>query len=166
MPSESQDSAARVCLGNTFRKKEAATVKVQAGETASGADIVIPLSGLHTVAGTVTALADGHALGRGTVRLLYADDREKARETSILDDGSFSLQYVAEGKYILQVSGAEDAEQKAAEPGPDNSPAAAAKPAPAAASYADKEIPLAVLNDMDDVQIPLAAPPPDKPQSQ
>jgi hypothetical protein len=166
MPSESQDAAPRVCLGNTFRKKDAATLKVQAGETANGADIVIPLSGLHSVAGTVTALADGHALGRGTVRLLYADDREKARETSLLDDGSFSLQYVVEGKYILQVSGAQDAEQKAADPSPDNSPAAAAKPAPAAVSYADKEIPLAVLNDMDDIQIPLAAPPPDKPQSQ
>jgi len=89
-------------------------MKVQAGEVVGGADIVIPLSGLHAVAGTVTALADGHALGRGTVRLLYADDREKARETSILDDGSFSLQYIAEGKYILAVSGAQDAEQKAA----------------------------------------------------
>jgi hypothetical protein len=166
MPSDSQDSAACVCLGNTFRKKDAATLKVQAGETASGADIVIPLSGLHTVAGTVTALADGHALGRGTVRLLYAEDREKARETSILDDGSFSLQYVAEGKYILAVSGAQDAEQKAAEPGSDNSPAPASKPAPAAASYADKEIPLIVLGEMDDIQIPLAATPQDKPQSQ
>jgi hypothetical protein len=165
MPSESQDAAPRVCLGNTFRKKDSATLKVQAGETANGADIVIPLSGLHTVAGSVTALADGHALGRGTVRLLYADDREKARETSLLDDGSFSLQYVAEGKYILAVSGAQDAEQKAAEPGADNSPGAAAK-VPAVVSYADKEIPLAVLNDMDDMQIPLAAPPPDKPQSQ
>ncbi len=161
MPSGSQDSAPRVCLGNTFRKKDASTVKVQAGETASGADIVIPLSGLHTVAGTVTALADGHALGRGTVRLLDANDREKARETSILDDGSFSLQYVAEGKYILAVSGAQDAERKAAEPGADNSPAAAAK-VPAVVSYADKEIPLVVLNDMDDMQIPLAAMPPDK----
>jgi hypothetical protein len=165
MPSDSQDSAARVCLGNTFRKKDAATLKVQAGEAASGADIVIPLSGLHTVAGTVTALADGHALGMGTVRLLYADDREKARETSILDDGSFSLQYVAEGKYILAVSGARDAEQKAAAPSPDNSPAAASKPAPAG-RYADKEIPLTVLGEMDDLQIPLAAAPPDKPQNQ
>jgi hypothetical protein len=165
MPSDSQDSAARVCLGNTFRKKDAATVKVQAGETASGADIAIPLSGLHTVAGTVTALADGHALGHGTVRLLYADDREKARETSILDDGSFALQYVAEGKYILQVSGAEDAEQKAAEPGPDNTQAAAAKPAPVG-RYMDKEIPLTVLGDMDDIQMPLATEPPDKPHSQ
>ena len=164
MPSGSQDAAPRVCLGNTFRKKDAATMKVQAGEVVGGADIVIPLSGLHAVAGTVTALADGHALGRGTVRLLYADDREKARETSILDDGSFSLQYIAEGKYILAVSGAQDAEQKAAEPSPNGSQASAAKPAPAV-QYSDKEIPLMVLSDMDDIQVTLAAASPEKPQS-
>jgi hypothetical protein len=164
MPFDTQDAAPRVCMGNTFRKKDAATIKVAAGETAAGEDIVIPLSGLHAVAGTVTALADGHALGRGTVRLLYADDREKARETSILDDGSFSLQYVAEGKYILAVSGAQDAEQKAAEPVPYNSQAAAQKPAPVA-RYIDKEIPLMVLSDMDDIQVQLATAPPDKPQS-
>ena len=29
MPSDTQDSAARVCLGNTFRRKDARTVKVQ-----------------------------------------------------------------------------------------------------------------------------------------
>jgi len=166
MPSDSQDTAPRVCLGNTFRKQDAVTVKVRAGETATGADIVIPLSGMHSVAGIVTALADGHALGMGTVRLLCADDREKARETSIFDDGSFTLQYVPEGKYILQVSGAQDAEQKAAEPAPgqDNSQAAPAK-APAG-MYADKEIPLVVLNDVDDLQVSLAAATPDKPQSQ
>jgi hypothetical protein len=45
MPSEAENTAPRVCLGNTFRKKESKTVKVQAGETASGADIEIPLSG-------------------------------------------------------------------------------------------------------------------------
>jgi hypothetical protein len=165
MPSDSQDSAPRVCLGNTFRKKDAGTVKVHAGEIAGGADIVIPLSGLHTVAGTVSALADGHVLGRATVRLLYADDREKARETSILEDGGFSLQYVAEGKYILQVSGAQGAEQKASGADRDNSQATPSKAA-AAARYTDKEIPLMVLDDMDDIQIPLAAIPQDKLQNQ
>ena len=165
MPTESQDSAPRVCLGNTLRNRDAKTVKVQAGEIAGGADIVIPLSGLHTVAGTVTALVDGHALGKGTVRLLYADDREKARETAILDDGSFSLEYVAGGKYILQVSGAQDAEPKATEPGAENSEAATAK-APAPVVYKDKEIPLVVLGEINDIQIPLVANVADTPQSQ
>lgn len=164
MPTDSQDSSPRVCLGNTLRKRNAKTVKVQAGEIAGGADIVIPLAGLHTVAGTVTALADGHALGKGTVRLLYADDREKARETAIEDDGIFSLEYVAEGKYILQISGAQDAEPKASEPGTGSSDTAPVK-TPAPVVYKDKEIPLVVLDEMNDVQIPLAANVADKSQS-
>ena len=165
MPSDSQDSAPRVCLGNTLRKRDAKTVKVQAGEIASGADIVIPLAGLHTVAGTVTAVADGHALSGGKVRLLFADDREKARETSILDAGSFSLDYVAEGKYILQVSGAQDAERKDSEPGSEDRNTATAKP-PAPAVYRDKETSIIVLGDMNDIQMPLAAIPESKPPNQ
>jgi hypothetical protein len=120
---------------------------VQAGETVDGVDIEIPLSGLHTVAGTVTALADGHSLNHATLRLLYADDREAARETALLEDGSFSLEYVPEGKYILQISGAMDAVQKVSEPD-----ALAAKP-DADIHYADKEIPLIVMDDMSDVNL-------------
>jgi hypothetical protein len=156
MPSDTENAALRICLGNTLRKKDARTVKVQAGEIASGADIEIPLSGLHTVAGTVSSLADDHALGRGTVRLLYADNREKAREVSLTEDGSFSFQYVAEGKYILAVSGAQDTEPKADQPGP----------VVAVSRYADKEIPFAVLTEMTDLQIQLAATPPDTTQVQ
>jgi hypothetical protein len=151
MPSATEDSAPRVCLGNTFRKKESKIVKVQAGETATGADIEIPLSGLHTVSGTVTAMSDGHSLNRATLRLLYADDRESARETALLEDGSFSFEYVPEGKYILQVSGAEDAVQKESESANGSDPASA-KAAPDI-HYADKEIPLAVVDDVDNVNL-------------
>ena len=165
MPSGSEDAAPHICLGNTMRTKNAKTVKVEAGETASGTDIEIPLSGLHSVSGTVSALADDHAVGHGTVSLLYADDREKARELPLAEDGSFSFQYVAEGKYILSVSGAQDAETKPADSGP-----AEADPAPAkqavATHYADKELPVNVISNMDDIQIQLAASPPIKPPVQ
>jgi len=94
MPADEESAAPRVCLGDVFRRKNAKTVKVGAGETASGVDIEIPLSGLHTVSGAVTALADGHPINHGTVRLLYADDREKARETALVEDGTYSMEYV------------------------------------------------------------------------
>ncbi len=165
MPTGTQDTAARVCLGNAFRRKDAATVKVKAGEILGGTDIVIPLSGFHTVAGNVTALADGHGLGHGAVQLLFADDREKARELSLEGDGEFSFEYVPEGKYILRVSGAADPEQKISETGAGDAPAADAKPK-AAGHYADKEIPLLVLDDMDDVQIQLVPVSTGKPQTQ
>lgn len=163
MPMDSQDTAPRICLGNTFRKKDAKTVKVQAGETASGVDIEIPLSGLHTVAGTVSALADGHALKDATVRLLYADDREKAREAKTSEDGIFSFPYVPEDKYMIQVSGAKDAAQENSEDSSGNMGAATSKPI-AARSYADKEMPVTVMSEVDDLQIQLVVTPPDKPK--
>ncbi|MGA3049316.1 MAG: carboxypeptidase regulatory-like domain-containing protein [Terracidiphilus sp.] len=155
MPTDTEQAAARVCLGDVFRRKNAKTVKVAAGEVADGNDIEIPLSGLHTVSGDVTALADGHPLVHATVRLLYADDREKVRETALQEDGSFSLEYVPEGNYILQVSGAQDADPKGSESvatGPDAPPA---NPAPVA-HYKDKEVPLRVLTDMEDMQVSLS----------
>ncbi len=150
MAADTQEAAARVCLGNTLRKKDAATVKLQAGEVLNGSDITIPLSGLSTVAGNVTALADGHGVPRGTVRLLYADDREQARQTSLAPDGSFSLDYVPQGKFILQVAGASEAEERA--------------PGEGIQSYADKETPVTVLGDVDNIDIPLASPPKPAPQ--
>jgi hypothetical protein len=46
MPTEAEEAAARVCLGNVFRKKDAKTVRVAAGESAVGVDIEIPLNGM------------------------------------------------------------------------------------------------------------------------
>ena len=159
MPADEESAAPRVCLGDVFRRKNAKTVKVGAGETAAGIDIEIPLSGLHAVSGAVTALADGHPIKHGTVRLLYADDREKARETALLEDGSYSLEYVPEDKYILQVSDAQDEEQNAAVTGQGDAPKETA-PTVSVRRYADKEIPLTVLNNMEDfnIALPAAAP--------
>jgi len=156
LPADNEDAAPRVCLGNTFRSKNASAVKVQAGETANGVDIVIPLTGLRNVAGTVTAINDGHPLARSTVQLLYADDKEVARKTSLLDDGSFAFGFVPDGRYILQVSGAADAS-----PNGDGQ-----KKHTPEQTYQDKEIPLVVAADMEDVNIPVPATPPDKVQAQ
>jgi hypothetical protein len=156
MPADDEDSAPRVCLGNTFRAKNAGTVKVQAGEIANGTDIVIPLAGLGKVAGSVTAVNDGHALARAKVQLLYADDREVARKTTLLEDGSFMFELVPDGRYVLQVSGAADAD-----PNGDGQ----RKHVPAR-TYQDKEMPLVVTADMEDVNLAVAANPPDKTQAQ
>lgn len=152
MPTDAEDAASRVCLGDVFRRKEAKSVKVAAGETATGIDIEIPLSGLHTVAGNVAALVDGHPIAHGAVRLLYADDREKARETTLQDDGSFSVEYVPEGKYILQISGAHDEVQNV----PGGGQGDDSKPT-ITHIYADKEISMTVLNDTEGINLTLSA---------
>jgi hypothetical protein len=161
MPLDNEEAAPAICLGDTFRKKDATITKVTAGEILNGVDIVIPLSGLHTVSGTVTALADGHTPTHAKVHLLYADDREDARNLSLSDDGTFTFEYVPEGKYILQVTGAEDVEQNSAAPAQGSS-----EPSPPKAKtvhYADKEIPLMVQNNMEDLLIALAPVPPAPP---
>jgi hypothetical protein len=60
-------------------------------------------------------------------------------------------------------AGAQDAEQKASETDSGNSGSAAAKTVPAR-RYADKETPLAVVGDMDDIQMQLIPTPPNKSQ--
>jgi hypothetical protein len=154
LPVDSEDSAPAICLGNTLRKKDAVTVKVNAGETAKGEEIVIPLTGLHTLAGRVEAASDGHAPTKATVHLLYADNREEARKTATIDDGSFSFPYVAEDKYILQVSDAVDmAENSSSADSGDASGKAAT--AEATLRYALKEILLTVQGDIEDINVNL-----------
>ena len=150
LPVLDMSTAPQLCLGNTFRRKGAAIVNVAAGETVRGVNIEIPLTGLYTVSGVVTALEDGHPLARGTVRLLYADDRQIARETSVQqDDGSFRFAYVPAGSYILQVSNAGDQDSPSSPPGD----ADGAKQAPR--TYMEKEMPLLVNDDMENVNVQL-----------
>jgi hypothetical protein len=155
MPMDSEDAAPRVCLGNVFRRKNATSMKVGEAETAHGADIVIPLSGMHAISGNIEAAADGHAPSHATVALLYADDRAPARKTAMDQDGSYSFEYVPEDNYILRVSDVEDS----ADNGGDNgAPPKSADKAPAPQAprkYLGLEMPLHVLSDMSDVIISL-----------
>jgi len=155
MPVGNQDAAPRICLGNTYRIKDADSLKVQAGDISRGADLVIPLTGLHTVTGIVTAAEDGHTLAHGIVRIFYADDREKAREIPLLDDGSFSIPYLPEGSYILQVTGAQYPEKPDYNAVSGSSESVVSK-APAIKLYTQKEIPLTISqNDVYDLNIHL-----------
>jgi hypothetical protein len=154
MPTDTEQAASRVCLGNVYRRKEAKSVKVAAGETAAGTDIEIPLSGLHKVSGTVQALADGHSITHGTVRLLYVDDREPARETSLDDNGDFEFDYVPDGKYILAVSGAQDEEKKDSGPGKGDQQSQTVQSVPVRI-YAGKEMPVNVLSDLGNLNFSL-----------
>jgi hypothetical protein len=163
LPVKDENTSPKFCFGGGFRINKAETVKVSAGETHDGVDIVLPLDGLFTVAGNITAGTDAHAPSQATVHLLYADDREEARQAAMLKDGSFSFDYVPGGSYILQVTNAQDvvasaAEQNAGSSGPGSG--AAPQAAPQVHRYMDKETPLTVQSDMDDVQVTLVEPPP------
>ena len=169
LPAQDQNLSPHYCLGGGFRKEKAETVKVAAGETHAGVDIILPLDGLFTVAGSVAAGGDGHAPGQAIVHLLYADDREEARLADLEKDGSFSFAWVPADNYILKVTDAEDAPTSTSAAGPDASntaepgagqPDARAATAPRVHKYMDKEAPLSVQSDMEDVLVTLAETPP------
>lgn len=162
MPLSSEDEAPRVCLGNVFRKKNATPLKVGDGETVRGADIVIPLSGMHTVAGHIEAAADGHAPSQATVTLLYADDREPARKSPMDKDGSFSFEYVPEDAYVLRISEAADEADSADGDLPAGSGQTAAHRT--ARKYHDREMSLNLISDMADVDVSLTNAAAPKPQ--
>lgn len=162
LPVKSEERAPHICLGNTFRKKNAQAVKVGAGEIAGGVDIAIPLTGLYTVAGNVAVGVDGHAPAQATVHLLYADDRAEERRTAIRSDGSFEFEYVPADNYILQVTDAQDGDAGGAAQGTTGG-GQQAQSAPEIHRYLDKEIALSVQGEMNDVNLPLVEAPPRPP---
>ena len=154
LPSDTEEAALRICLGDTLRKKSAKTIKVAAGEIATGTDITIPLEGLHTVAGTISHAIGGQAASEGKVHLLFADDREQAMETGIEPDGSFEFDYVPEGKYIVRVTDAKYRTEVTPAANDGGNETAATRPLDA------KEIPVMVQDDVQDLSIALSEPGP------
>ena len=137
--------------GNKLRRQEAKISKVGEGERVSGLDIVIPLASLHAVRGTLTAKRDGHALNRGYVELLFADDRTEAQRAEVDQDGSFLMPYVLEGKYVLVARGGADVNSEH-RPGDLGLILIDTK---VRASYADAELPLTVAGEA--IEVVLAA---------
>ncbi len=154
LPVKLEQSAPRICLGGTYRRKNAASVTVTAGESRGGADIVVPLTGMHTISGNIAVGVDGRAPDKATLHLLYADDREEARQASMRKDGSFVFAYVPEDEYILQVTGAQSTSAPTQAASPDSSAPKAQTPAEVH-HYLDKGTPLAVLGEMNDVNVSL-----------
>jgi len=150
LPLRGEERSPHIWLGGGLRVKSAEVVKLSAGETRAGVDIVIPLSGLHNVAGAVTVGADGHSPAQATVSLLYADDHELARSMPLRKDGSFAFDYVPQGEYLLRITGAQDAIKTAGASNTAGTEQAQIR------RYQDKEMPLAVQSDMADVNLSLA----------
>jgi hypothetical protein len=163
LPDRGEGPSPQFCYGGGFRIDKAETVTVTAGENHTGIDIVLPLDGLFTVAGSVTAGVDGHAPAQATVHLLYQDDREEARRTALAKDGTFSFTFVPAGPYILRITDAQDAPTDPAQNSADSGTATPTQAAPPIVHYLDKEMPLTIQDNMEDIAIPLTAAPPPAP---
>ena len=97
-----------VYSGGAMREKDLKPIEVGAGAEVDGVDVIFPLDNLHTVAGTVVAKFDGHAVDTGTVLLQDPDTKAMLRTMTINSDGTFRFNYVPEGQYLLKITGASD----------------------------------------------------------
>lgn len=93
-----------------LHEKDIKPVEVGSGDEVGGVDVVFPIDNLHSVAGSVVAKTDGHAVNSGFISLVDSDTKTQVRGTGIEQDGSFRLNYVLEGQYVLKTAGAADTE--------------------------------------------------------
>jgi len=153
VPGDNQGSSPQICLGNVFRKRDARTVEVSAGESATGADIVVPLKAIHQLGGTLREAVGEQVPIKATLRLLYPDDRETAMTVSAFYDGSYLFPFVPKGTYVLQVSDASYTEFPAD---------AAGRPTSRVHEFAPREISVMVDKDVSDLAVVLVELPPKK----
>jgi len=154
LPGDNQPGSPQLCLGNVFRKRDARTVTAAAGESVSGADMVIPLNAIHAVAGSLLQAITGKAPTKARLHLLYADDHEEAMAVDMFDDGSFLFPFVPQGSYILAVTDASYTETVTTT-APDGSSNATSKEHP----LAKREMAVMVDGDVKDIRVPLVEAP-------
>ena len=95
--------------GDSFRARDAKSIKLNDGDEADSVDITIPLSKLHAISGTVQDANSGHAINAGRVTILYSDDNAELTSVDIdKEDSGFHFYYVPEGEYTLKVTSARD----------------------------------------------------------
>jgi len=135
---------------NRLNQRDAAPIVVTASEDRADADIVIPLSHLHTVSGTLTAKRDGHTLNQGLAILLNPADKSEVQDDWVDADGSFSFSFISEGEYLLQVRGAADTELRE---GRSSDGTSVVLPVPVH-RYSDFEQPLSVPGDLTGILAP------------
>ncbi|HEX3967258.1 MAG TPA: carboxypeptidase-like regulatory domain-containing protein [Edaphobacter sp.] len=113
MESHSTSNNSRYSLnlysGDSFRPRDAKSIKLNDGDEAGSVDITIPLSKLHAISGTVQDASSGRAINAGRVTILYSDDDTELAAANIdKEDSAFHFYYLPEGEYTLKVTSARD----------------------------------------------------------
>jgi hypothetical protein len=105
-------SSMQIYSGDTARIHDAVPFKIRTGEERTGEDITIPLSKFHTISGVLTAARDGHAIREAFVQIADPDSKETIASASTGADGSFHMDCVPEGTYLLRVAHAADMQEQ------------------------------------------------------
>jgi hypothetical protein len=156
-----------VYTGGSLRASTARSIKVTAGGASADADIIIPLSKLHSVHGEVILKRTGQPPPSATLQLVYADTQESAR-IAVASNGHFDLYFVPEESYFLRAIAS-----AAALPNVDiddddgggggffisQNPSGTSDPWKQAGAA---QVPLVVKGDVEDITIAVPDPPPSK----
>jgi hypothetical protein len=97
-----------IYYGNTIERSNAKRLDVHAGDEATGADIQIPVVGMHRVSGVVDSQQDGHPLARASVQLRLSSGDNGTISATTASDGSFIFNAVPDGKFTVLVLNAYD----------------------------------------------------------
>ena len=89
--------------GNTLHRKDAKMYDVKAGDTVADIEITLPLSGLHSIRGTVAG-KDGAPLNSGSLDLADTTDSTITFHATLEPDGHFRFSGIPEGNYQLKAS--------------------------------------------------------------
>ena len=162
-----------VYSSGAMREKDLKPVEVGPGAEVDGVDVIFPLDNLHTVAGSVIAKSDGHAVDTGTILLEDPDTKAMLRTMTINSDGTFRFNYVPEGQYLLKVSGASDTDSAGSADSGSGNDLMRMLHSKVLKSYGDAEQPVTVKNDASGIVIqvpdqtaaPSAVPKPPAPPS-
>jgi hypothetical protein len=104
-----QRSSLMIYAGDTAHIHDAVPLRLGGGKEHTGEDITIPLSKFHAISGVVTAAIDGHTINHAFVQIANADDKEIIASAEPGSDGTFRIDCVPEGSYLLRVVHASDA---------------------------------------------------------
>jgi Carboxypeptidase regulatory-like domain len=107
-----QRSSFMIYSGDTAHIHDAVPFKLGAGEEHTGEDITIPLSKFHAISGVVTASIDGHTINHAFIQITNTDDKETIASGQVSSDGTFRIDCVPEGSYLLRVIDASDTQSQ------------------------------------------------------
>jgi hypothetical protein len=135
-----------IYYGDSFFENDAKSIKLRESEESSGNDVIIHLSKLHTITGSLVNVS-GQPINTGQIGLFTIPDNiEIGHATVDRNDLSFRMDRVPEGHYTLRVTRASDVLHHtipASKPGdePDEEETVLQ-------TYADYMAPLEVLSDI------------------
>lgn len=98
--------------GGALREKDIKAIEIKSEEQRNDVEVVFPLSGLHAISGSVVAKVDNHAVNSGSITLQDPDSKTPLRTAMVGQNGTFLLNYVPEGTYLLKVDGAADTQPR------------------------------------------------------